>query len=35
MSEYEWIGIVIGVVWFAVILAAAFWAGTTERTPVR
>jgi hypothetical protein len=33
MSVYEWIGIVIGVVWFAVIGAAALWAGATERRP--
>jgi len=30
MSEFEVIGIVIGVVWFAIIVAAARWAGATE-----
>ena len=30
MSQYEVIGIVVGVVWFAIILAAAVWAGATE-----
>jgi hypothetical protein len=30
MSQYEVIPLVIGVVWFAIILAAAVWAGATE-----
>lgn len=30
MSEFEVIGIVIGVVWFAIIVAAARWADATE-----
>jgi hypothetical protein len=30
VSKYEVIGIVLGVVWFAIILAAAKWADTTE-----
>ena len=30
MSEFEVIGIVIGVVWFALIVAAARWADSTE-----
>jgi len=30
VSQYEVIGIVIGVVWFAIIVAAAVWAGATE-----
>ncbi len=30
MSQYEVIGIVIGVVWFAIIVAAAKWADATE-----
>jgi hypothetical protein len=30
VSEYEVIGIVLGVVWFAIIVAAAMWADATE-----
>jgi hypothetical protein len=30
MSQYEVIGIVVGVVWFAIIVAAAKWADSTE-----
>ncbi len=30
MSEYEVIGIVLGVVWFAIIVVAAKWADKTE-----
>ncbi len=30
MNEFEWIGIIVGVVWFAIIVAAALWADTTD-----
>jgi hypothetical protein len=30
MSEYEVIGTVLGLVWFAIIIAAAKWADSTE-----
>ncbi len=30
MSEFEWIGIVVGVVLFALIIAGVKWADSTE-----
>jgi hypothetical protein len=27
MTEFEWIGILVGLPWFAVIVVAALWAG--------
>jgi len=30
MNEFEWIGIIVGVAWFAIIVAAALWADATD-----
>lgn len=30
MNQYAFIGIVVGLVWFALIVAAAVWAGRSE-----
>ncbi len=30
MNQYVWIGILVGLVWFALIVAAALWAHRNE-----